>query len=295
MVLRRTRALSCSAALIASLAASATWAQDVDVQAGDTAVQIDRSGVQVDGQRGQRLRQSDRQQPRTPATMNRQITQWLIVDQQNIVSLAQYGLQRTQTPQVRELAETIARDHEALGHKLNDVGLRESSTSQPADLTDAPREEQTDATREARRDAVRDQDGDRNRLENLGDRLEDGVERLADTAERVIGDARQGVDRVVGGDRQNRLMRGVRWIEIHREITKKLEDVARQDLQGRQGYEFDAAFVGMLIASHLQQEATLDVLSSRASGDLVQTLDEALASVKQHRAQAEQIMGQIKR
>lgn len=304
MISRKTLALSCSAVLVGSLAASPALAQDVDVKAGDRSVQVDRGSVELEGRNDRQSTQPLRQRPRAGEDMDRQIAQWLIIDQQNIVNLAQYGLQRTETPQVRALAETIVRDHEAFARKLSETGSRNSDNSADVDSADAesadasrdlPRGEQREAIREARRDVAREEDGDGRVLGNLGDRLEDGVERLADSAERVVDEARDGLDRAVDGDRSNRINRGARWIDIHREITRKVEEVARQDLQKRRGYEFDAAFVGMLVASHLQQEATLDVLSSRASGDLAQTLEQSLATVKQHRAQAEQVMGQINR
>lgn len=299
MVLRKTLAWSCSAVLVGSLTVPATSAQEVEVQAGDTAVQVDRNGAQLQTRPNQPATEPNRQRPnrqplRPGANMDRQIAQWLIVDQQNIINLAQYGLQKSQTPQVRELAETIIREHETFASKLRDGSGEGATTARPIDSEDTTRgdqrEERREATREARRDEVRDQDGQRRPIENLGDRLEDGVERLTDRAERVAGEARQGLDRAVDGDRPTR---GARWVDIHREIGQKVEEVVRQDLDQREGYEFEAAFVGMLVASHLQQEATLAVLSTRVSGDLAQTLEQAQASVKQHRAQAEQVMGQL--
>ena len=296
MISRKTFALS-SVMLVGLLVSPPTRAQDVDVQAGDTAVQVDRSGVQSDAQSTQQANRADRQrqnrlqsnrQQRTAgANMDRQIAQWLIVDQQNIINLAQYGVQRSKTPQVRELAEAIVRDHEAFASKLREANLENPANSPAAESV---RGEQREAAREARRDAARDEDGERRPIENVGDRLEEGIERLADRAERVVDEARDGLDRAAEGDRT---VGGARWINIHQEIIQKVEEVARQDLQKREGYEFEAAFVGMVVASHLQQEATLEVLSDRASGDLAQTLERALASVKQHRQRAEQVMGQI--
>lgn len=293
MVLRKILPLGCAAVMIGSLASSVVCAQVVDVQAGETAVQVDRDAVQVDRTRERQVIQNDGQRPRSGDNMDRQIADWLIVDQQQMVNLAKFGMQKTQSPKVRELAQAIISDHEALASKLTDASLRGSRAAQPANADDASGDRAREATRDARRDAAQEQDGDRP-LENLGARIDEGVERLADRAERVVGDAREGLGRAVDGDRTNRLMRGARWVDIHREITEKLEQVARQDLEKRQGYEFDAAFVGMLVASHLQQEATLDVLSSRATGELAETLNQALTSVKQHRHAAEQVMGQIK-
>ncbi len=305
---RRVAPLGCAAVMLGSLTTSAALAQVVDVQAGGTAVQVDRTDGQAAAPRDSQVIQNDRQRPRSGENMERQIADWLMVDQQQMVNLAKFGMQKTQSPKVRELAQTIVSDHEAFARKLADAGSRGSDARRSADASDEPRDPSREAARDARRTADPDSDqgqgqgqdqdqersGERRPLENLGARLDEGVERLADRAERVVGDAREGLGRAVDGERPNRSPRGLRWVEIHREIAQKLEDAARQDLEKRQGYEFDAAFVGMLVAAHLQQEATLDVLSSRATGDLAETLNQALASVKQHRQAAEQVMGQIK-
>lgn len=305
MVTRRTLALACFALLIGSFTTAVARAQIVDVQAGDTAVEVDRDDVQVETLRERQFPRTDRQRLGGGDNMDRQIAQWLIVDQRTVISLARYGLERSQSPQVRELAEAIAGEHEEFARKLVEASSRDSRNLPPNAATDVPRESTEEAVREDRRGRVRELDSNRRPVEsrplgNLGARLDEGVERLADTAERVVDDARVGLgrvaaeaDRAVDADRASGRTRGARWMDIHRDIAQKLEDVVHEDLQKRQGYEFEAAFVGMLVASHLQQEATLEVLRSRASGELAVTIEQALASVKQHRERAEQVMGQI--
>ncbi|MCO8125337.1 DUF4142 domain-containing protein [Stieleria sp. TO1_6] len=324
-MLRQTIRIVGGATMATLVSFTSLPAQDVQIQAGQTEVQVDgrpsatsdpaavdgsrigRRGAIVDGSANAKLMSKQ-------GSMDRQIASWLIVDQQSMVDLAKFGLQQSKTPEVRSLAETVIRDHQAFADKLTMLANQEQAqpvTRNPATRNNAPIEtdtrqrvadarrqldEQREAINEQRRDAIRDRDGVRGPLENLADRLEDGVERITDRAEIAINNTRNAVDETLSDD-TIAVYAGNRspWVSIHHDISARLATTARQDLESRSGYEFDAALVGMLVAAHLQQEATLDVLSSRASGQLQQTLQQAASTVKQHRQHAEQVMASIKR
>ncbi|MEZ6089284.1 MAG: hypothetical protein R3C05_14875 [Pirellulaceae bacterium] len=258
---------------IVSLLATSAISQDVQVDTPQVQIEVDRQRVQVNRDRD-RPRGVDGEEMR-----DRQIARWLITDQKNIVDLAGFGLQRTKTPEVRELAETIIRDHRRLTNQLA------SHFGKGAD-TAPDRRDRTRRTDDDRDDARRP-------LENLADRVEEGVERITDRAERAVNNAREAVRRELNDD--DRPARGLAWVNIHRDIADKAAEIAQRDLEKYQGYEFDGAFVGMMTAAHLQQEATLQVLSEHASSDMSELLDAALATIQAHRQRAEQVMGTIKR
>lgn len=277
------------AVLPALLTVSSVFAQQIDVEAGETEVEVGQRGVSVDTDTS---RPNERKiaGPSIDQRMNHQIADWLIVDQQAVIDLANFGLERTKTPEVRQLAERIVQDHRALIDQLNAVGSVNRSGASAAERRDDLQDERAEAAREVRRDARRERDGVRRPLENIVDRVEDGVERIADRVERTFeGEfAEPNIAAVPTATDAS-------WVQIHRQIKDRLNAVARQDLEKRSGYEFDAALVGMLVASHLQQEATMEVLSKWAEGDLSNTLTKASETIRHHRQEAEHVMGQTAR
>ncbi len=296
-------------AFLSGTLAMPAFGQGIDVQAGGTGVQAGSGEVDVDVD----VDDSDSRRDSRPESaggnvgnsLNAQIASWARTDQQSIVELAQFGVSRTQTPAVKELANTISRAHRKLAEQLAKFAPADLATSsidanseRRPDVRDRRQSAQhsDETTTEARRDAARDRDGVRTPLENLGDRVENRVDRLADRAEQAADATRDAIDRSTMSEqelRRNRLSHSP-WLNIHHEIAAELDRSARHELQQYKGYEFDASFIGMLIASHLQQEATLKVLSQLASGDLANTLETALVEIRQHREHAETVMNSIK-
>lgn len=294
-----------SVAILSGALALPAFGQDVDIQAGGTNVEVGSRGVDVDVDPS-----DDRTIARPPRvdadpgnTLNTQIASWALTDQQSIVELAQFGFQHSQTPAVKELATTIAREHQQLAQQLGRISQADGSVNAEAniqrrqelranrELTEVAQE----ATTEARRDELRNSDGVRTPLENFGDRIENRARRLADRAERAAGATRDAIDRSTVSEEE---LSGYRlsqspWLQIHREIRSELDQSSRAELEQYQGYQFDASFIGMMIAAHLQQEATLKVLSQHASGDLATTLQTSLEKMRSHREQAEQVMDAI--
>lgn len=269
-------------------------AQEVDVRAGATDVEVDREGVAVDVN-------SPQQNPITDRPMDFQIAAWLLIDQRSIIDLAEYGSKHSQSPEVRKLAEAIIRDHQSLAQTLSEIG---QATTQPrsnilrdrgqrAEAAEDRIDQRADTQREEAAAAPRD--GARRPPASIVDRVEDGIERVADRAEQLLETGRDAVDRELTPERAVRSSARSPWIEIHRQIASNLSQAARQDLDQRQGYELDASLVGMFVASHLQQEATMEVLATRASPDLQSTLKQAADTIRQHRQHAEKVMNTIKR
>lgn len=311
-------AVTLSAVTWLSISLTATgFAQDVDVDSRRSDVQIDRQGVDVDVSRD---RQADRSPRRTwdrrrdegeADSVNQQIARWVLIDQQSLVNLSRFGLQRTKTPEVRQLAEEIVRDHSRLAEKLaaaigepsRPSGARSAEEREreqdrrmdaAEDQADYRDEEDREARRERVRDVRRERDDERRPLENIADRIEEGVERVADRTERAVEDTRRAVRRELNDDDRPR-RNSISWLTIHGSIAREVTEAAKQDLEQRQGYEFDASFVGMLSAVHLQQEATLEELARRASGELSSTLSDARETIRNHRQTANRVMENIQR
>lgn len=319
--LKRTTRNLAATTLALGLALPAS-AQVVDVEAGGTRVQVGGgAGVQVDTQDGTAVdvpAVNGNATAHDSRLSSKAMVDWLLIDQQSIQQLAQFGLTRSKTPEVRQLAETVARDHAALTQRLQQFAAAQPHATGAANISpdavhraevNAERRQTIRDQREETRDAIRDrreQIGDARRaadgvvrpIERLADRVEDGVERVAEGAQNAAEATREAIDANLGDDRVARRTRmqpaANGAVQLHREIVAQTARIARTDLEQRDGYEFNAAFVGMLEAAHLQQQATLEVMAKRADGELHAVLEDALTTIKQHRQSAGQVMQNLK-
>jgi len=83
-------------------------------------------------------------------------------------------------------------------------------------------------------------------------------------------------------------------IAIDRQIAENCTRNLREKLQEKQGAEFDMAYIGSQIVMHNDMLSSLEVLKNQTSGQLRQVVQEAEPKVKQHLQQAEQIAEQLK-
>ncbi|WP_153556542.1 DUF4142 domain-containing protein [Roseimaritima sediminicola] len=334
------RLLTCaSAALLGGALALPAMGQGVEVEADGTRVEVGgEAGVQVQSDQPRRrpLAPGQRLTPNRPdrADVDVQVrgdagaavrpgqpsrhvlVGWLLSDQQATQQLARYGLQHSKTPEVRQLAETVLRDHERLIEQLQahrdrrpgtvsrstdpTVARAEANAERRQEVRDEREEvrEEIRETREARRDARRAADGVVRPLERLGDRIEDGVERIAEAGQNAAEATREAVDANLGDDARRRgriAPPDAAAVRLHQQIVRRTAELARQDLDRRQGREFDAAWVGMLEAAHLQQQAALEVAIDHADPELRQVLQDGLATIKQHRQAASRTMENLSR
>lgn len=282
--------------MVAATVAAPVRGQEVEVEAGETQVEVtaeesDRDLARPTAGRGERLN-----------VTNRAIARWLLVDQKQLIDLAEYGKQRTKTPAIRELAETIIQDHQAFSEELREVarGDREGQRRE------APRDRrERDELREERPRRRDRNDGDRERIrggdrtvEQVLERMEESVEIVQQRAEEIAEGARDTLKstrealgrRLAEGDTR-RGMGSPPWVEVHQQIARNTAELVRHDLEELAGNKFDDAFLGMMAAAHVQQEATVEVLAKHARGDFEARLDKAQTTIRRHRKRAEKIMG----
>lgn len=280
-----------------TLIATPLVAQDVDVRAGQAEVQVDAAAGDVEVKRsGDRQRVIDRSRRNLGAIANAQIADWLIADQRNMIELSEFAVQKAETPQVRQLAEKIINDHQALLQSLERIAAnrdRSRDTAAPTDQEVTPIESEDSTADDVTTRRRRDSDG--RRVGNIVERVQERAEEVAERAERVLDRTRQAIDEEVSDEPAPRMLarNPSPWVEIHQQIVDKVAEKSRKDLEKRSGHEFEAAFLGLVVASHIQQEATLKVLSNRATGPLKERLKDAEVMVSQHREQAEQAMDKI--
>jgi len=83
-------------------------------------------------------------------------------------------------------------------------------------------------------------------------------------------------------------------IAIDRQIAENCTRNLREKLQEKQGAEFDMCYIGSQVAAHAEMLSALEVLKNQTSGQLKQLVQEAEPKVKQHLEQAEKIAEQLK-
>jgi len=310
-----------AAAVIAAPASA--MAQDVDVLADENGVQVNVDD-EVSTPATKDVRQpnaaADEAPPQRLADRrtNAHVANWILAEQRSFVGLAKFGSRQASSAEVKQFSEKLVADHQ----KLIDT-IRRADTRPSSDAKDSEESQQLANDRNPRRgrrspgkvlklvegivdevsDGVDSVDSETSGVRQVSGekQLDEKVERIADVAEEAIEEGRDIVQeaRESFPNVNNRPLRrvdrgGKAWVKVHEDVTKELSKLAEADLKNRSGYEFDAALVGMYAASHLQQQATLEVLRQKADGELADVIDEALEAIKQHRRSADELMKNVK-
>jgi predicted outer membrane protein len=82
-------------------------------------------------------------------------------------------------------------------------------------------------------------------------------------------------------------------MQMDRQIVQRKAQLTRQDLQSKQGAEFDKAFVGVAIPAHVHMIAQLEVIEQQGQGQLAQVAQQARPLVQQHLDHAKQLIKQL--
>jgi predicted outer membrane protein len=82
-------------------------------------------------------------------------------------------------------------------------------------------------------------------------------------------------------------------MQLDRQINDRKTQMVREELQQKQGAEFDKAFVGSAIPAHIHMIAELEVLEKQGKGQLAQIAQQARPIAQQHLEHAKQLMRQL--
>jgi len=77
------------------------------------------------------------------------------------------------------------------------------------------------------------------------------------------------------------------------QIAQRKTQMMKDELQQKQGAEFDKAYIGSAIPAHLHALAALEVLGQQSQGQLAQVAQQARPKVQQHLDHAKQLMQQL--
>jgi putative membrane protein len=82
-------------------------------------------------------------------------------------------------------------------------------------------------------------------------------------------------------------------LAIERQITERCTQMAREELQQKQGVEFDKCYIGSQIGGHMHMLAALEVIQQQGPEQLKQIAQQAQPNVQKHLDHAKQIMKQL--
>jgi putative membrane protein len=82
-------------------------------------------------------------------------------------------------------------------------------------------------------------------------------------------------------------------LALDRQIVERCSQMAKDELQQKQGAEFDKCFIGAQIGNHMQSLAALEVLQQQGPEQIQQIAQQAQPVVQQHLEHAKQIMQKL--
>ena len=193
-----------------------------------------------------------------------QIVEWLDVDHQNEIALAEIAEQKASSDEVKKFARQMAEEHADLLQKLNRaIGNARSGRHQR-----------------------------QNGQSSTGRPQQQG--RFAQGSPQPQGQFAQGRSPqqgqfASGGTQQQ----GLDLVALKHQLGEQCRQSASRELQQKSGSEFDKCYIGMQIAAHMQMLDTLKVLSRHASPQLDEVIEKGEEATQQHLEHAKKLIASL--
>jgi predicted outer membrane protein len=202
----------------------------------------------------------------------------LLQKNQAEIEFSQLAAKQSQNPQVKQFAQQMVEDHQQLVQQLQPLAAsaraetRGSTTRTRTDSTSSLElgTGDTDATRtrtgEATRDTVADASSDTGRTT------------IAGSDANLTATSSGGLHQLAS---------------IEKQIGDRSKQAVMDELQQKQGAEFDKCYMGVAIGAHVHMNAALEVIGQQNVGQLSQIAQQAQPKVQQHLDHAKQIKQQL--
>ncbi|HET6878941.1 MAG TPA: DUF4142 domain-containing protein [Pirellulales bacterium] len=121
----------------------------------------------------------------------------------------------------------------------------------------------------------------------------DDVKQLA---KKLIDDHAKMVEELqqfAGQGRNSSQSGGLNLVRLKQQLGQQCVASAEQELESKDGDEFDKCFIGLQIAKHMEMLDTLKVFSRYASPELDELIEEAEQTTKDHLKHAKQLIKQL--
>jgi predicted outer membrane protein len=295
------------AGLCCTLAAYAV-AQQAETQQGRAgqaeSSQIDRSATQQSGQSAtqqsgrssQQLGQSSQRNQRAAAPgaggqneVELYLASCLMNKNQAEIELNRFAQQQAQNPEVKQFAQQMIKDHQQLGQQLQQVAGGQAGASP---RTSQSQSQSLDATSQRE---TQGQASDSTRLP--------GSSGAGQTARgNAAGEAEGLTDTSAQGTRTSQSLTATssaggsggiqQLMQIDRQIVQRHGQMVKEELQQKQGPEFDKCYLTTVVGAHVHMLAALETIEQQGQGQLAQVVQEARPIVQQHLDHAKQLLEQ---
>lgn len=191
----------------------------------------------------------------------------LLLKNNSEIELSQFAQQKAQNPEVKQFAQQMIQDHQQIGQQLQQVA---GAQGRAGDQTGASG--QYDAQR---------QTSDTTRLPGSS-----GASQATRTETNTS--VAQGNPGQQGGDQA--LMQ---LAQIEQQIVERSAQMTRDELEQKQGADFDKCFVGAQVGAHMHMLAALETIAQQGEGKLAQAAQQAQPVVQQHLEHAKHLAKQL--
>jgi len=193
----------------------------------------------------------------------------LIGGNQAEIALARIAEQRATDPEVKKFAQQMIEEHTAFLNKLRGETSADSGQATPGQNT---------AGQVIDPQSREGKPGVDINVPVVGVHIQAGETR--DSRETPVAN-RPANPQMAGGARQ--------FIQIMKEVETQCLQSKTNELNQKEGAQFDRCYIGGQVAAHMKMADELGVFSRYATGDLQPILQEGLQTTKQHLAQVKQL------
>ena len=228
--------------------------------------------------------------PQTPAgrvegnNKNEPRSNWQSVDQtlatcvaicnQEEIAIAKFAQEKASSPEVKEFAKMLVKDHQAFLEKL---GKFAPEASQEGYLNDKHEPSANDRSRATSRNDKTA--GVEAKVEVAGGELKVSAGKIQQTGATDAADRQHG--------------HAINFVQLHREIAEECIRNSKEMLSEKEGKQFDECFVGHQIAAHAAMRTKLKVFERHASGELKEVLAKGGETTERHMKKAEELMKEL--
>jgi predicted outer membrane protein len=215
--------------------------------------------------------------PRTATGANEQVQNYVVAcmlgKNKAEIELAQFAQQQAENPEVKEFAQQMVQDHQKIVQQLQGLAGNAHTGSSATTTGQSP----TDAQRQA---------SDTTRLPGSP-----GAGQRSESATITGSSNRDASNALAGAGNSNEAI--MKLMKLEQQITQQCAQALQQELQQKRGAEFDKAYVGSQIGSHMQALAALKVIGEQGPQQLQRVAQQAQPTIQQHLEHAKQLMAQL--
>ncbi|MFO0789728.1 MAG: DUF4142 domain-containing protein [Pirellulales bacterium] len=222
----------------------------------------------------------------------------LLTHNQGEVELSEIAQQKAQNPEVKQFAQQMIKDHRQMIEQLQQVagtqaGATHNRSSEASSSTST--NSNNDSSSAAPGAATGTESNNANRTS--GDLPgSSGASRTTaqsgtagSAAATEAADSTRSLTATTAGDSGAVSHIG----QIEQQIAQRCQQMAKDELQQKEGAEFDKCYIGNAVGAHMHAVAALEVIGKSSQGQLAQIAQAAQPTVQQHLDRAKELMKQL--